>query len=259
VVSVLAVGAFNHQDGGIDAGSYERLDAQLEVIAPLELDVLFSAEAKGWLDRGRAALHRAARRLSMRPLHARAPRHDCNLVIFVRTGRLAVLEERHASGHPWWHAQARAVVTAPGPAGPLWLAGAHLAPFNPDIRAAEAYATTELGDRPAILGGDWNDKGNGDPPVDWAALPGCKAVRHLPHGGLPAAEILARAGFADAAAVISPADRQPTAGFPRAPIRCDRIYLSRPLPGSVTGYQVTAMDGLSDHHLIAAQITWDSP
>jgi hypothetical protein len=257
--SVLAVGAFNHQDGGIDAGSYDRLDAQLEVIAPLTLDVLLSSEGKGWLDRGRAGLHRAARRLGMTPLVAPAPRHDCNLVIFVRTGRLAVLEERHASGHPWWHAQARAVVQVPGLAAPLWLAAAHFAPFSPDIRLAEAYATTELGGRPAILGGDWNDEGTGDAPVDWAALPGWKAVRHHPHAGLTAAAILARAGFTDAATAACPADRQPTAGFGRAPVRCDRIYLSALLPGRVTGYQVTAMGGLSDHHLVTARIALNSP
>jgi hypothetical protein len=256
-VSVLGVGAFHHLGGGVDAGSCGRLDAQLAVIAPLWLDVLFSCEAKGWFSHGRAGLHRAARRLGMQPLWARAPRYDCNLVIFVSTPRLRVLEERHAVGCPWWHAQARAVIQAPGLAAPLWLAGAHLAPFNPDIRAAEACATAELGDRPAILDGDWNDEGSGDAPVNWDQLPGCQAVRHQPHGGPTAVAMPGGAGFTDAAAVLCPPDRQPTAGIPEAPIRCDRLYLSRPLPGSVTGYQVTAMDALSGHHLITAQITLD--
>ena len=175
----LTAATYNHLGGGIDNGSYDRLAAQLDMIAPLELDVLFSTEAKHWFDDGRRGLWLAASRLGMQPLWVRAPRHDCNLVIFIRVPRIQVLEERHESGHPWWHAQARAVVTIDRYPGPVWLAAAHFAPFNPDIRLAEARATCDLGDRPAILGGDLNDEGIGDAPTDWSALPAYKALRHL--------------------------------------------------------------------------------
>jgi len=195
-------GAYNHHNGGIDDGSYQRLDEQLHRLAALELDALLSTEAKSWFDNGRRGLHLAARRLGMQPLWVRAPRHDCNLVIFVRTGRLQVLEERHEQGHPWWHGQARVVVAVDDVAEPLWLVAAHLAPFNPEIRAARA---------------DFVDVG--------AAL------------------------FPD------PRDRQPTAGIPRAPVRCDRIYVSDRLRHTPVAYQVWDDDGaLSDHRLVLAEI-----
>lgn len=256
-VITLAVGAYNHEGGGIDDGDDMRLRRQLDMIASFGLDVLFSTEATHWLRDGRRALWQAARRLGMQPLWAPAPRHDCNLVIWVRPGRTEVLEERHVCGHPWWHAQARAVVRVGGLAQPLWLAAAHFAPFNPDIRIAEAYATCELGDRPAIVGGDFNDGGPGDLPTNWAALPGWQALRHLPFAGESAAGILARAGFTDvgAAACPDPRQRRATAGVPAAPVRCDRIYLSGQLPAVPAGYEVID-DGaeLSDHRLVIARI-----
>jgi hypothetical protein len=98
----LTIGAYNHRSGGIDAGSDRRLLRQLDMIQVLGLDALFSAEATGWFDHDRRSLHLAAP-----PGHAAAPgvrpRHDCNLVIFIRTDRLQVMEERHEQGHPWWH------------------------------------------------------------------------------------------------------------------------------------------------------------
>jgi endonuclease/exonuclease/phosphatase family metal-dependent hydrolase len=253
----LTIGAYNHQGGGIDAGSDERLRRQLDMIERLELDALFSTEATGWFDHGRSALHLAARRLGMQPLWVRAPRHDCNLVIFIRIGRLQVLEERHEQGHPWWHAQARVVAAVDGAGEPLWLVAAHFAPFNPDIRAAEARATAELAGCLAIMGGDWNDEGFGDEPTDWAALPGHEALRHLPAGDESAASILARAGFVDAAGLLLPnrRDRQPTAGIPRAPVRCDRIYVSERLAKSPIAYRVLDHEEqLSDHRLVLAEI-----
>jgi len=96
-VRVLAADALNYHD---------RPGCQLEVIAPPGLEVLLSSGEKGWLDRGRAGLHRAARRPGMAPLWVPAPRHDCNMVILGRPRRLAVLDERRASGHRRWHAQA---------------------------------------------------------------------------------------------------------------------------------------------------------
>jgi len=253
----LTIGAYNHQSGGIDAGSDRRLLRQLDMIEVLELDALLSTEATGWFDHGRGALHLVARRLGMQPLWVRAPRHDCNLVIFIRTDRLQVMEERHEQGHPWWHAQARVVVAVEGVNEPLWLVAAHFAPFNPDIRVAEARATAELADRLTVMGGDWNDEGIGDEATNWAAVPGYEALRHASAGGESAADILARAGFVDVAGLLvpNPRDRRPTAGIPRAPIRCDRIYVSEQVGDAPVAYRVLDdQQKLSDHRFVLAEI-----
>jgi hypothetical protein len=160
-VSTITVGAYNHLHGGIDDENVDRLNRQLDLLETAGLDVLLSTEATGWFDHGRRSLHLVGRRLRMQPLWVRAPRHDCNLVVFVRTDRLHVIEERHEQGHPWWHAQARVVVAVDELDKPLWLVAAHFAPFNPDIRLAEARATVELADRLTILGGDFNDGSRG--------------------------------------------------------------------------------------------------
>jgi endonuclease/exonuclease/phosphatase family metal-dependent hydrolase len=256
-LSMLTVGTYNHQGGGIDGGSQDRLDRQLDLLAAAELDALLCTEATHWFDHGRRGLHHAAARLGMRPLWVRAPRHDCNLVVFVRPDRLQVLEERHERGHPWWHAQARVVVRVAGLHEPLWLVGSHFAPFNPEIRLVEARATAELGDRPTVLAGDFNDEGLGDLPTDWAALPAHEALRHADVYGESAATLLHRAGFVDVSAALfpDPRDRTHTAGMSRAPVRCDRIYVSERLSGSPVAHRtVTDADSLSDHRLVVAEL-----
>jgi hypothetical protein len=183
----LHVGAYNHFEGGIDRDAsggrrLERLDRQLDLLAPLGLDVLISTEAKGWFDPGDdAALDLARSRLGLTPLWALAPRHDCNIVVWINPERLHDPEERHESSHPFWHVQARASVRVEGLAERLWLLGAHFSPFVPRVRVDEAYATCDLADGRLVLGGgDFNDDGLMDPIPDRSGMPAYKRLSAAP-------------------------------------------------------------------------------
>ncbi|MFC5187153.1 endonuclease/exonuclease/phosphatase family protein [Actinomadura harenae] len=249
------IGAFNHENGGRDIGDWGRLIDQAEMIASLELDVLFSTEGKGWLDNGREALWLAARRLGMHPSVARAPRHDCNLVIWTRSDTVRVRRERHQEHHPWWHALAYVEADVAGVEEPVALVGCHLSPFDPANRVAEARALTEFARRLAVMGGDFNDEGFGDWAADLSALSPVQRLHRDVPGELSAAGVLAEAGFIDLATEVfpDPADRRPTAGHDSAAQRCDRLYLSPPAREwfRPTGYQVTQpVPNLSDHSLI---------
>jgi hypothetical protein len=254
----LHVGAYNHWDGGIDrdsAGgrSLDRLDAQLDMLAPLRLDVLISTEAKGWFDGDdRGALELAVIRLGMTPLWVRAPRHDCNVVIWIRSQRLRDAREHHESGHPWWHAQARVSVELDGLAERLWLFGAHFSPTVPGIRVHEAYATCDLADgRLCLGGGDFNDDALLDTPPDRSALLASRQLRYRTTDGQSAASVLNEAGFSDVAAALEPrqAGRQATAGFKDgAPIRCDRMYVCKRLRQTPRSFvTLPYQPELSDH------------
>jgi hypothetical protein len=254
----LHLGTYNHQEGGTDrddAGGMllDRLDAQLDQLTPLDLDVLISTEANGWLDDKRP-LELARSRLGLTPLGVRAPRHGCDIVIWIRAQRLHLLQTRHESGHPWWHAQARICVGLDGLHEPLWLFGAHFSPFVPGIRIDEAYATTDLADRLVAGGGDFNDDALHDPVPDRRAMSSARQLRHGTPGGQGAAGILAAAGFGDVATLANGGldRREATAGFKDdAPLRCDRLYVGTrlhdtPLSFTTLPYQPE----LSDHRAI---------
>ncbi|MFC5183469.1 endonuclease/exonuclease/phosphatase family protein [Actinomadura harenae] len=251
----LKIGAFNHENGGSDIGDWGRLIDQAEMLAPLELNVLFSTEGKGWLDNGREALWLAARHLGMHPSVARAPRHDCNLVIWTNPETVRIRRERHQEVHPWWHALACVEADVAGVEEPVSLVGCHLSPFDPANRVSEARALTDFARRPAVMGGDFNDEGFGDWAADLSVLsPVQRLHRDLP-GEVSAGEVLADAGFTDVASEVfpDPADRRPTAGHDNAARRCDRLYLSPPAMERFrpVGYQVTKpIPNLSDHSLI---------
>ena len=253
----LHVGVYNHFEGGIDRDGMGgkllgRLDRQLDLLAPLGLDVLISTEAKGWFDQGdTAALELAHARLGMLPLRVRAPRHDCNLVIWLNPERFRHVREHHETGHPWWHAQARVSVAMEGLDERLWLFGAHFSPFAPRIRVDEAYATCDLADgRLVIGGGDFNDDGLLDPVPDRSGMPAYKRLRHMRPGGESAASVLNAAEFVDVAAALRPdGPREPTAGFKHeAPLRCDRLYVGKRLRETPQEYARLPYDPeLSDH------------
>lgn len=241
-MSLLRVATCNHWDGGGQPGrragrqrrgrSWARLDAQLDQLRELDADVVFSTEAKHWLERRGEGLRRARRRLGMTPHLARADRHGCHLVIWTRPDRIRVRSTAHQERHPFWHALAVVEADIDGvdsPGGdPVWLVGVHLAPFGPDLRPMEARALSEFAPKLALLGGDFNDEGVGDPLTVWP--PGYKQVRHEHLPGGTAAQILHRCEFLDVATAVhpDPDTRQPTAGFPDSALRCDRLYVSKP-------------------------------
>lgn len=259
----LHVGTYNHYNGGIDhdrAGRrlLDRLDAQMDLLAPLDLDVLISTEAKGWFDPDdERALELARTRLRLLPLWVLALRHDCNIVIWINSRRLRDPGSHHEAGHPWWHAQARVSVSVDGLDERLWLFGAHFSPFVPGVRIDEAYASSDLADgRLAVGGGDFNDDGVGDPVADRRAMPAYQRMRHDQPGGQSAAGVLAAAGLGDVAALVQPqwGTREPTAGFiDGAPLRCDRLYVCERLRASPRAYATLPYDAqLSDHRGIHA-------
>jgi hypothetical protein len=258
----LHVGTYNHYLGGIDrdpAGSemLDRLDRQLDLLAPLGLDVLISTEAKGWFDPADdAALALARSRLSMKPVWVLAPRHGCNIVMWINPERLHDPQERHETAHPFWHAQARVSVRMDGLSERLWLFGAHFSPFVPMTRVQEAYATANLADgRLALGGGDFNDDGLTDPIPDRSRMPAYKRLRYQRPGGESAASVLAAAEFVDVAAALNPdGRREPSAGFKDdAPLRCDRLYVCKRLRESPREYARLPYDtDLSDHCAVHA-------
>ena len=258
----LHVGAYNHYRGGIDrdvsgGARLDRLDRQLDLLAPLGLDVLISTEAKGWFEQSdSAALELARSRLGLRPVWVLAPRHDCNIVVWINPERLHDPQERHEAAHPFWHAQARVSVRMDGLSERLWLFGAHFSPFVPSIRVQEAYATANLADgRLVVGGGDFNDDGLMDPVPDRGGMPGYKRLRHMRPGGESAASVLNAAELVDVAAALnSDGPRDPTAGFKHeAPIRCDRLYVCKRLRETPREYARLPYDeSLSDHCAVHA-------
>jgi endonuclease/exonuclease/phosphatase family metal-dependent hydrolase len=256
----MKIASYNLLNGGLDHGDASRLLRQLKRLADLDLDAVSIQEGKYWLRDGSRALHLAEKVLGMRGYLAPAPRHDCNLVVFVRPHRgVKVVQERHELHAPFWHSQARVECQVEGIEAPVILASTHFAPFNPAIREEEARASSDLANGWAVLAGDFNDPGLGDPPVDWESLPGYKTVRHGPDDQA-AARVLQQAGLIDVAAFLSDqrneaALRAPTAGFGHhsTPIRCDRILVSTPLVPAIANYWRVTQDD-SDHHLIVAEL-----
>lgn len=261
MAATLRIAAVNHQDGGVDPGpggtlGLDRLDAQLAVLGGLDLDVVFSTEGKGWLAHERSVLKHAADRLRMLPLVAPAPRHDCNLVIWLRPERFRDVREHHISREPFWHAQARASVTVDGLRERLWLVAAHFSPFVPAVRTAEAYATLELAadDRLVIAGGDFQDDPSAEEAPDRSHMDPARLLRYGVPGDPSSPSALFRAaGMADVAAVLN--QRQPTAGHvDGAPLRCDRLHTSARLRKTPTALRVHEVSlQWSDHAIIESE------
>lgn len=260
---MLRIAAINHRDGGLDTGpdattSLDRLDAQLTLLDTLAPDVVFSTEGKGWLADDRSILKYAADRLRMLPLVAPAPRHDCNLVIWLRQERFRTVREHHVVREPFWHAQARVSVHLDGLRERLWLFAAHFSPFVPQIRTAEAYATLELAadGRLVIGGGDLQDDPSAEEAPDRSHMDPARWLRYgVPGDPQSPAGLFRAAGMADVAAALG--NREPTAGFvDGAPLRCDRLHLSSRLTHTPRAYRVHQdPDGqLSDHLIIEAEL-----
>ncbi|MGH3630898.1 MAG: hypothetical protein ACRDRL_26075, partial [Sciscionella sp.] len=250
----------NHLDGGLDrlpGGGYsrDRLDSQLDLLLGLDADIVLSTEGKGWLEDDAYLLGYIAHRLGMLPYVARAPRHDCNLVIWLRSGRFRDIAEHHELHPPFWHAQARVSTAVDGVDERLWVFAAHYSPFVPEIQGHEAKATADLADGRLVLGGgDFQDDGYGDPAPDRSAMPANQQLRHRHPAGQSPAEVLHTAGFTDVAAALG--RREPTAGFnDGAALRCDRLYTGARLAHAARSYAVLDKGHeLSDHRIIHAEL-----
>ncbi|MGW4639528.1 endonuclease/exonuclease/phosphatase family protein [Sphaerisporangium sp. NPDC004334] len=255
--------SWNLQDGGIDEGNASRLGRQLRLLADIGADVVLIQEAKHWLERGGRGVHMAEWMLGARVYLATAPRHGCHLAVLVRNGsNIEVLRSRHERHAPFWHAQARIFCKVAD--RKMIFASAHFSPFSPDLRVQEAQASSDLAGAVTVLGGDFNDPALGET-THWSGLPGYKAVRHAAVDD-PArqderpARVLDQAGFIDVAAFLSdtrdqPELRTPTSGFSptSVPIRCDRIYVSKPLRKTIRRYEVIEQEE-SDHHIVLAEL-----
>jgi endonuclease/exonuclease/phosphatase family metal-dependent hydrolase len=169
-VSLLYV-SWNLLGGGLDAGLDSRLRRQMAALAELQPTIVALQECTYWDRDYFRIFHRAEQYLGLRGYLSPSGHHGCHLAIFIREGTgLRVAEQRHESGHPYWHGVARVVVAADGYSQPLHLASAHLAPSSPAIRLAEAEALGLLaGDGPVIAGGDWNALPAADPAPPAAA------------------------------------------------------------------------------------------
>lgn len=260
----LRIMTLNHEDGGGEPGDWRRLDAQLKLAATERPDVVFSTEAKHWLANRGEGLERARKALGMTPHVARAPRHDCNLVIWTRPEAIRVRGEHHQTMHPFWHAlaavEADIVGFTPHSREPVWLIAVHLSPFDEALRNGEARALREFEKRLTIIGGDFQDEGVGDRPTSWKHLPVSKQERHRHHDGTHPALIMQTSGYLDigTAVIPDPGRREPTAGFKDgAPVRCDRLLVSERMARCcpTMSYRVLPYKRrLSDHRAVTAAL-----
>jgi endonuclease/exonuclease/phosphatase family metal-dependent hydrolase len=244
----LKFATYNLMNGGIDDGDDSRLRRQLTALAGYEPAVVALQECKYWGETDYYRyLHRAEKYLGgMQGFAGRSAHHGCHLAVFIRPGcGLEVIEQRHESGHPYWHGFARVIVTADGFPQPVQLVSIHLAPSSAAIRLAEgeAFGLLAQDGNAVIAGGDWNAlPATGPAPAAEAAG---RKRRKLDRG---AAQAIADAGFTDAGAHL--ADPTATVGHygpGRLPYRCDRIVTTLPA-ATITGHQViTDLDDASDH------------
>lgn len=257
-----------HGDAGL--GAPERWDAQMAFLRGLRPDVLALQECNFWELLGRRRLHQAVADLGMAAgflayANVTTTGHRFHSAILV-SDRVTVLAE-DADRARYHHVLGWADLAVPGHPGLRFeVRNLHLDPFDPRNRAREVAPLEVLADphRHAVVMGDLNAIGTGFPEPDWGQM-----APHLLNGHLRApgesavadrgaTELLARAGFVDAAVAVSQAD-VPTAAFGPGdvPRRQDLILTSPALAPAITDYQVHKQpvdDGLSDHCAVSINI-----
>ncbi|MEV0379823.1 endonuclease/exonuclease/phosphatase family protein [Nonomuraea sp. NPDC050643] len=248
-MTTIRVGSYNIHNGGVDRGSDARLKRQLGMLSEQGLDLLGVQEAKHWgRDHGRLR-YEAEQILGMRSALVKSRHHGCHLVIFIRPGRLRIIEARHVRGRPYWHAVAclRLALRLDGADGDereIEFENGHLAPASPATRQTEAEAWHLLlkGSRAVIAVGDFNAAALHDPALQIATKDPI-ALRKLDTGP---AQALADAGLHDVGALLG--NTAPTVKRP-IPYRCDRIYTTRPTWAQTFEIHPTRE---SDHPLLVA-------
>ncbi|MEV4096275.1 endonuclease/exonuclease/phosphatase family protein [Streptosporangium saharense] len=158
----MRVVTFNLCNGGIDNGNDTRLRRQLDRLAGLDADVIALQEAKHWAEpntrlfHGGQPFHLAKRTLGMDGFLVPSEHDGCHLALFVRTGRVQVLQEKHTVGAPYWHAVGHLRALVDGRVTSF--VNVHSAPSTPRLREieAESLALKVRKGEPVIMMGDWN-------------------------------------------------------------------------------------------------------
>ncbi|MFJ9634731.1 endonuclease/exonuclease/phosphatase family protein [Streptomyces sp. NPDC101175] len=269
---VLRVVTFNtlfggHTDSGF--GPADRWDGQMAFLRSLKPDILALQECNFWEVLGRQRLHRAVRQLGM----ARGFLAEANVTTaghrfhsaILLSSRVAV-DAEDADRTRYHHVMGWANLRLEGVDGLVELRNLHLDPSDPRNRTREVGPLKFLAGpgRKSLIVGDLNAIGIGFPEPDWTRLPQHQLDCHLHAPGhgpgqiadREAVELLARAGFVDAAARFGQ-ETVPTAAFgvDDVPRRQDLILASPALAPALVGYRVhkEAVDGgLSDHAAVVA-------
>lgn len=272
----LAVMSLNLQYAGrmdADGRPDDRWPRQVEIVQKVRPDILLAQEAHGWMDDPR--LQAAAERdLGMRA-HVAPSRSGAHTALMHRTDTMAWRHWETKYADQTLHGFGVAVLDVladPKVKVPLTVIPAHLNPFSAQQAAQEAQLMIARVNRyggMGILGGDINHCPPGDPDPDWTAVPPYNRSsrclrRYDEHGepwrGNPIVGLTLRDGeLTDVAAHIagstgSAESREPTGKH--GGIRCDQLWVTKNMVGSILGYRKVKTGEASDHDAIVA--TFDS-
>ncbi|GHC88321.1 endonuclease/exonuclease/phosphatase family protein [Streptomyces flavofungini] len=208
----LQVATYNLLNGGRDheAGRFrwDRWQQQMTLMRHADVDVWCVQEGKYYDEGGEERVLASAAALGAEVRLAPSAHHGCHLLTFVRGPKVRMARFfKDVGGGTFHHAVSRADVIVKNVPGALRVLNTHLAPFDPEARAAEVKWLTEYGTRhDTLLVGDLNCEAPGDPePDSWDWLPASHYSRHRilnpdgSYGGLDkrAMHALLAAGFVD--------------------------------------------------------------
>ncbi|MFF4924270.1 endonuclease/exonuclease/phosphatase family protein [Kitasatospora sp. NPDC001261] len=257
-----------HGDSGL--GAAERWDGQMAFLKSLQPDILALQECNFWDLFGRRRLHRAVAELGMAAgflaeANLTTGGHRFHTAVVV-SDRVTVLAE-DSDRTRYHHVMGWMNIALPElPGIQVELRHLHLDPFDPRNRAREIAPLEVLAapGRLAAVLGDLNTIGGNFPEPAWPQM-----AAHLLNGHLrlpgeedvsdrDAVELLARAGFVDAALAAGKAEVATAAFDPGdLPRRQDMILTSPALAPAVTNYQVHLLpveEKLSDHGAVSVDL-----
>ncbi|MGC0422633.1 endonuclease/exonuclease/phosphatase family protein [Embleya sp. AB8] len=256
-------------------GAWEDPEGLVRVLAGLGADVIALQECRGWDEEHHARLHEVASALGMQALFAPSGSNRCHIVLLYHpeTFHLDDWTPDAAEGR-FQHTLLRARLTVHATDEKLTVLATHLSPLGGATRAVEAGWLTQYAEpgRSAVLLGDLNTIGAGDPEPDWTRFPPHLYSRHrtiLPNGEWGPADrramhILVGAGWTDPFAEPG-REFTPTVGHFRpdepGPHRSDHILLSPALANRLVDCAVIDTDQtrrLSNH--LPVRVRWrDGP
>jgi exodeoxyribonuclease-3 len=262
----MKVMSYNTLFGGFDGTDDRRFLAQKEVVEAVNPDVLLVQEAKQFEANGHRRFYQVEAALNRRGFLALAPHTGQNTAIFVRDG-IQPLAFESDSVH-FHHAAALGTFNIPGFEQPITFISAHLCPFGPQVRLAEAayLASHAAPDKLTLVAGDFNSVSPYDPePIGWETLPSHFQARYLSLDGKTAdkriLETLYLAGFSDIAHCFqqhteATVPGKAFKGTEFIPFRSDYILASAALAETAISYAVIKNDHTdmaSDHYPVVAE------